>query len=66
MTLDEKNGFTAQTQYPILVEAKIRRRYSLSNELALLRQKEEKPTEWAEYNQYCEQCKAEAREELGL
>ena len=66
MTLDEKNGFTAQTQYPILVEAKIRRRYSVSAELAILRQKEEKPTEWTEYNAYCEGCKAEARRELGL
>lgn len=66
MTLDEMNGFTPQTAYPHLVESKIRRRYTISAELAILRQRDSKPTEYAEYNAYCEQCKVKAREELGL
>lgn len=39
----------------------IRRRYSLSEELAILRQREEKPEEFAEYYGFAEQCKQEAK-----
>ena len=42
----------------------IRRKYSLSAELAIGRQRDEKPEEWAEFYAYCEQCKAEARAEV--
>lgn len=52
--------------YEELVVQKIRIRYDLNQELSILRQRDTKPTEFAEYNQYCEACKAEAREELGL
>lgn len=52
------------SNYPLLVDSKIRRRYSISDELAILRQRDTKPKEYAEYNDYCEACKAEAREEL--
>lgn len=45
---------------------KIRKRYSLNQELAILRQRDEKPSEFAEYNAYAEQCKAEVREEMGI
>lgn len=47
--------------YNRLVERRIRRRYSVSDELAILRQRDVKPEEFAEYNTFCEQCKAEAR-----
>lgn len=40
-----------------LVDAMIRAKYSLSQELAILRQKEEKIDEYNEYNIYAEQCK---------
>lgn len=43
------------------VERLIRRRYSLSNELSLSRQRDKKLEEWEAYNLYCEQCKAEAK-----
>ena len=43
------------------VEARIRARYSVSQELAILRQRDSKPEEFAEYNAYAEECKAEAR-----
>ena len=52
--------------YPQLVEYKIRKKYSVSAELAILRQRDTKPEEFAEYNAYCEQCKVQARTELGI
>jgi hypothetical protein len=52
--------------YPQLVENKIRTRYSVSAELAILRQRETKPEEFAEYNAFCELCKAEAKTELNI
>lgn len=39
----------------------IRRRYSLSEELAILRQKDEKPDEYRAYFAFCEECKAKAK-----
>ena len=32
--------------------------YNISQEFAILRQKDEKPEEYAEYYAYCEECKA--------
>lgn len=43
------------------VNALIRERYSLSEELALLRQRDTKPDEFAQYNAYCEECKTKAK-----
>ena len=52
--------------YDELVDSKIRARYTVSQEFAILRQRDTKPDEFAEYNAYCEQCKAEAKAELGI
>lgn len=52
--------------YPQLVENKIRTKYSVSAELALLRQRDTKPEEFAEYNAFCELCKASAKTELNI
>ena len=52
--------------YPQLVENKIRTKYSVSAELAILRQRNSKPEEFAEYNAFCELCKAEAKTELNI
>ena len=49
--------------YEECVVEKIRARYTVDDELALLRQRDVKPDEFAEYNAYCEACKAEARAE---
>ena len=49
--------------YEERVVEKIRARYTVDDELALLRQRDVKPDEFAEYNAYCEACKAEARAE---
>ena len=50
--------------YGELVENLIRRKYSLSAELSLHRQQFRKPEEFAVYDAYAEQCKAEAKEML--
>ena len=50
--------------YANLVSKLIRERYSVDDEMAILRQKETKPEEWQEYNSYCEECKARAKEEI--
>ena len=63
--LAKRNG-TQERLYPELVSEYIRRRYSLNAELAILRQRDEKPDEFAEYNAYAEQCKADAKAILGM
>ena len=50
--------------YANLVSKLIRERYSVDDEMAILRQKETKPEEWNEYNTYCEWCKTKAKEEI--
>lgn len=40
----------------------IREKYSMDDELAILRQRDSKPEEFAEYNAYCEECKTKAKE----
>ena len=52
--------------YPALVEELIRQRYNISQELAIHRQRDTKPTEFAEYNSYCEECKATAKRILKI
>lgn len=51
-----------QAQYEAKVEHLVRKKYSLSNELALLRQRDTKPEEFAEYNAYVEECKYISKE----
>ena len=58
-----RNGKTAET-YGQLVTELIRRRYTLSDELSILRKRDEKPEEFAEYNAYAEECKALAKLEM--
>lgn len=55
-----------QTDYEELVEKKIRQRYTLSQELAILRQRDTKKDEYQEYFNYCEACKAEAKKRLAI
>lgn len=46
------------TPYDEAVNNMIRDRYSESQEFAILRQRTEKPDEYAAYFAYCEECKA--------
>ena len=52
--------------YEDTIIRKIRRRYTVNRELAILRQRDAKPAEFEAYNAYVEQCKAETREEMGI
>ena len=56
----------AESLYHELVEEKIRLRYAVGDELAIVRKRDRKPQEFAEYDAYCEECKRKAKEELGL
>lgn len=55
----------SQMKYSNLVVKYIREKYSQNDELAILRQKDSKPEEFAIYNEYCEKCKNKAKEKLG-
>lgn len=48
--------------YEERVVNRIREKYSVNDELAILRQRDTKPEEFAEYNAFVEQIKAEERE----
>ena len=50
--------YWASVDYAEAVNDKIRERYSISDEFAILRQKDEKPEEYVAYFAYCEECKA--------
>ena len=52
--------------YDEAVDAEIRKKYSVSQEFAILRQKDEKPEEYSEYFAYCEQCKAYVKEKKSI
>jgi hypothetical protein len=60
----EVDASSWETVYESLIIRKIRKRYSVNQELAILRQRDSKPTEFAAYNEYVEQCKAEAKKEM--
>lgn len=51
--------------YDEAVNSRIRERYTESQEFAILRQRDEKLDEYAEYYNYCEQCKAYVKQMKG-
>ena len=62
-TLSTLNG-TLDAEYGACVNRKIRAKYPLSEELALLRQREKDPEAFAAYDAFAEACKKEARQEI--
>ena len=52
--------------YEQRVQQSIRERYSVDDELAILRQRDTKPDESAAYYEYAEQCKAQAKKQMQL
>lgn len=48
------------------IEKKIRERYSISDEIAILRQRDSKPEEFEAYNAYAESCKESVKTELSM
>ena len=55
-----------QAAYEEYVNALIREKYTLSQELAILRQRDSKPDEYAVYNEYCETCKTQAKAKYNI
>jgi hypothetical protein len=53
-----ERDYWRNTPYDDAVNTEIRKQYSQSQEFAILRQKDEKPEEYAQYFAYCENCKA--------
>lgn len=53
-----------EAKYEDLIVSKIRKKYSVNQELAILRQRDTKPEEYQIYFDYVEQCKAEAKSEV--
>ena len=58
---EEKKKYFPEKTYEQLVSEYIRRKYSIDDELAILRQKDEKPEEYAAYYAYAEECKEKAK-----
>ena len=50
--------------YANLVSKLIREKYSVDDEMAILRQRDTKPDEYEAYNAFCEECKARAKAEI--
>lgn len=61
--LAKLNG-TLDELYAEEVNRRIRARYSINDEFAILRQRDEKPEEFAAYNAFVEECKAVAKAEV--
>ena len=61
LRLARKNREASSEAWDKLYEAeiirRIRKRYTVNQELAILRQRDTKPEEFAEYNAFAEQCK---------
>ena len=56
-----RKEYTNKSIYNQAVVSCIRKKYSIDDELAIVRQRTSKPVEYAEYESYCEQAKAEAK-----
>lgn len=62
--VDEIPNIRNEEDYGNQVNDLIRHRYSLSEELGILRQKDSKLKEWEEYNTYCEECKKTIKDKM--
>ena len=58
--------YWANISYDEAVNVEIRKKYSESAEFAILRQKDEKPEEYAAYYSYCEECKEYVKAKKGV
>lgn len=65
--LDEaETEYWENISYDDAVNAEIRKKYTESQEFSILRQRDEKPEEYAEYYAYCEECKAYVKGKKGI
>ena len=61
-----ERGYWLNADYSEEVDKKIREKYTVSQEFAILRQKDEKPEEYKAYFDYCEECKAFVKEKKNI
>lgn len=61
-----ERDYWQSVDYGEAVHTEIRKRYTESQEFALLRQRDEKPEEYAEYFAYCEECKNLVKEKKAV
>ena len=61
LILREPTREVSAPSYEQLVQQKMRERYSVADELAILRQRDTKPEEFEAYYEYAEQCKTQAK-----
>ena len=64
--VEEERQYWASISYDDAVNAEIRKRYTVSQEFAILRQRDEKPEEYDAYYAYCEDCKAYVKGRKGV
>jgi hypothetical protein len=62
----EVNSESWESLYESEIIRRIRNRYTVNQELAILRQRDTKAEEFAAYNAFVEECKSEAKKELGI
>ena len=60
----EENAIADNRTYAQRVVDYIRERYTIDEEIAILRQRDANPEEFAEYNAYAEKCKEKAKTAL--
>ena len=61
---EERKQKLAEQRYKKIVHSLIRQKYDEDDEFAILRQKDTKPVEFYEYNEFVEQCKLIAKQEI--
>lgn len=62
----ESNPKSWDKLYEDCIVRKIRAKYTVNQELAILRQRDTKADEFNEYNAFVEQCKAEVKADLNM
>lgn len=62
--LEAERQYWQSVSYDEAVDREIRKRYSVSQEFAILRQRDEKPEEYEAYYAYCEECKAYVKQKM--
>lgn len=65
-TQDNPSTETPEQRYVYKVRELIGEKYAIEDELAIQRQRDTDPEKFNEYFAYCEECKARAREALGM
>lgn len=62
----ERNPQSWEKLYESEIVRKIRKRYTINQELAIIRKRDSKPSEFVEYNAFVEKCKKEIKEEMRM